>query len=111
MLPALMATQTFHRLEAPMVSDHGKLVPDHSQPLTVTGTFIGSVQPGTGTTDSINRNGAEVVMTIWTDLTAPLKDHDLVDYNGDIYFVNGAPERWETGILDHQVVHLSFWEG
>lgn len=111
MLPSLMTTQTFSRLEAPMVSDHGKLVPDPSQPLVTTGSFVGSIQPGTGATDPINRNGAEVVMTIWTDLTAALKDRDFVGYNGDLYFVNGAPERWETGILDHQVVHLSFWEG
>lgn len=110
MLPSMMARQAFTRKRYPTISDHGTVVPDYSaEPATA--TFRGSVQPGTGTTDRINRNGAEIVNTIFSAPTADVQHLDLVELPNGIFFVNGEPEIWLTGVMDHTVIHLSRWVG
>jgi hypothetical protein len=109
MLPSFM-TKSFTRKRYPLASDHGTLSPDYTaEPATA--EFFGSVQPGTGATDTINRNGAEVVKTIYAHPNADVSHLDLVDVNGKTYWVNGEPEEWDVGILDHVVIRLSRWLG
>ncbi|AXH47303.1 head-to-tail stopper [Microbacterium phage Eden] len=110
MLPSMMTSQAFQRKRLPMIEDHGALVPDPNGVPTVA-TFYGSIQPGTGATDPINRNGAEVVKTIWSPPGADVQHDDRITMDGDEYFVNGEPELWRTGVLDHDVIRLSLWRG
>lgn len=109
MLPSFM-TRPYVRLRYPEVSDHGSLSTDlTAEPDRK--TFYGSAQPGTGSTDVINRNGAEVVKTIWASPAADVEHRDMVEIQGKMYWVNGEPERWDVGVLDHVVIRLSRWDG
>lgn len=109
MLPSFMAREQSRR-RYPLVSDHGSEVRDYAATPDVA-AFYGSVQPGTGTEDVINRNGHEVVKTIWAKPDSDVQDDDVVTLPDGDFFVNGVPERWDTGILDHMVIHLSRWKG
>lgn len=110
MLPSMM-NKPFTRKRYPVATDHGAQTTDYTG-TPVTDTFRGSVQPGTGTTDTLNRNGAEVVYTILARPNADVTDRDQVTLgDGTTYFVNGEPERWAAGIMDHIVIHLSKWIG
>lgn len=108
MLPSF-ANQAYTRKRYPTTLDHGKQVRDLSG-TPATAVYYGSIQPGTGLTDFVNRSGVEVVYTIWGEVTDDVQDDDTISYNGKDYFVNGEPERWQTGVLDHMVVRLSRWE-
>lgn len=110
MLPSFM-NQPFTRKRFPLVNDHGNKSRDYKANPT-TSTFYGSIQPGTGTEDLTNRDGAEIVKTIFaTDPQADVQRADVVTLGGVDYQVEGEPERWETGIMDHAVIHLSVWNG
>jgi len=109
MLPSFMA-KPFYRKRYPATSDHGTTRPDYTATPTSV-LFRGSIQPGTGTTDTINRNGAEIVKTIFAQPGSDVKHDDLITLADGDYFVNGEPERWDVGILDHMVIHLSRWSG
>ena len=109
-LPSFM-NKPFTRKRYPTIIDHGAAQRDYTATPS-TATFYGSIQPGTGTTDVINRDGAEIVKTIWaTDPAADVRHYDVITLADGDYFVNGEPERWETGILDHAVIQLSRWAG
>ena len=108
MLPSMMTAQAFVRKRYPKAMDHGAEVRDLTADPS-SATFYGSIQPGSGTVDTINRNGAEVVYTIIAPPDQDVKHDDLVDYAGETFFVNGAPEQWRTGILDHDIIRLSSW--
>lgn len=110
MLPSMM-NKPFTRKRYPQVLDHGTATTDYSAvPVSVSG-FYGSVQPGTGTVDQLNRDGAEIVFTIFARPNADVMHYDLIDLPDGTYFVNGEPARWGTGIMDHTVIQLSRWAG
>lgn len=108
MLPSMMSAQSFTRRRYPKVNDHGRMVRDLLATPSLA-TFYGSVQPGSGTTDVVNRNGAQIVQTIFAQPGNDVEHDDLIDFGGRTYFVNGAPEQWRVGILDHDVISLSAW--
>lgn len=112
MLPSFMRNQAFVAKRYPLVNDHGNTVPDYTQEPAFTTSLRGSIQPGSGTTDVINRDGAEIVYTIWCpNARVDVTHYDLVDLPDGTYFVNGEPERWQTGVLDHATIRLSRWAG
>lgn len=109
MLPSFMA-KPITRKRFPMVNDHGNLSRDwEGVPATV--TVYGDAQPGTGTEDTINRNGYEIVKTVWAQPNSDVQDDDVLVLPDGEFFVNGAPEAWYSGVLDHMVIHLSVWKG
>lgn len=109
MLPSMM-NQPYTRKRYPRTLDHGAMVIDTSAtPVTADGR--GSIQPGAGTTDIVNRDGAEIVFTIFARGDTDVQHFDLITLSDGDYFVNGEPERWGTGIMNHQVIHLSRWAG
>lgn len=123
MLPSFM-TKPFVRKRFPLVEDHGSQVRDYSAneytdnysdsetySAPDEATFYGSVQPGTGTEELINRNGADIVKTIWAQPGSDVRHDDLITLSDGDYQVNGSPEVWETGVMDHVVIRLSRWEG
>lgn len=110
-MPSLMRRQTFVRERYPTINDHGNTTTDYTATPTEA-TFYGSIQPGAGTEDVVNRNGAEIVKTIWCpDPHVDVVDNDRVRLADGVYQVNGEPERWQTGVRDHAVIHLSVWKG
>ena len=109
MLPSFM-TREVTRRRYPLVSDHGNQVRDYQAAPDVA-VFYGCVQPGSGTEDVVNRNGAEIVKTVWAQPDSDVQDDDVVVLPDGDFRVNGVPERWDTGVLDHVVVHLSRWQG
>lgn len=110
MLPSLMTRQSVVRKRFPTIDDHGAAVRDYeATPETV--TIRASVQPATGETDLQNRDGAEIQYTLLAPPSADIAHHDLIEFEGNDYWVNGEPERWSTGVLDHIVARLSRWVG
>jgi hypothetical protein len=109
MLPSFMA-RPLTRRRYPMISDHGTEVRDYTGTPSEA-TIYGSAQPGTGTEDVVNRNGSEIVKTIWAQPESDVHDDDVVVLPDGNFRVNGEPERWDTGVLDHLVIHLSAWKG
>lgn len=107
-MPSVLTSQAFELRRYPTVTDHGVPVIDASAS-PATSTLRGLIQPGTGTTDTIHRNGAEVVKTIWCPPGSDVQHDDRIAIDGLEYFVNGAPEEWRTGVLDHDVIRLSRW--
>lgn len=108
-LPSFM-NKPFVRKRYPLENDHG------NQSVNFLGTpssatFYGSIQPGTGTTDTMNRDGAEIVKTIWANPGSDVTHQDIITLAGKDYFVNGEPDTWDVGILDHIVIRLSRWLG
>lgn len=109
-LPSFMRKQTVQVKRYPRVQDHGNESIDYDADPAVS-SLKGSVQPGTGQVDLTHRDGAEIAYTILAPLQYDVQHDDLIVYDGDTYFVNGEPERWKTGVLDHQVIRLSRWTG
>lgn len=114
MLPSFM-NQPFVRERYPMVNDHGTDVVDLEATPTKA-TFYGSIQPapaanGGGTVDLINRNGAEILLAIYAQPGSDVTHYDKVTVRGTDYMVNGEPNIWDTGIMDHVEVLLSKWVG
>lgn len=109
MLPSFM-NKSFTRARYPLAKDHGTESVDYSATPDLA-DFTGVMQPGAGTTDQVNRNGAEIVKTIYAHPGADVHHADLVTVNGKTYYVNGEPEEWETSILDHVVIQMSRWLG
>jgi hypothetical protein len=110
MLPAFM-NRPFTRKRYPVVVDHGTTVRDYAASPT-TAIFKGSIQPvDAATVDQVNRDGAEIVKTIWAQPGSDVRHFDIITLADGNYFVNGEPEAWEVGILDHVVIHLSRWDG
>lgn len=106
MLPSFM-DQEYKRRRYPTTIDHGSEVADYTaQPDEI--TIFGSAQPGTGETDLVNRSGAEIVYTVYA-YPADVKDGDIVEVFGVEYTVNGEPERWRVGFMEHDVIRLSKW--
>lgn len=105
------ATQTITRQRPMLVDDgHGNQIPDWSNPdsLDIPGC---SVQPGASQEDLINRDATLIAYTVWAPAGADVNAGDHVTFGSTIFEVDGEPERWATGILDHTKILLTRWEG
>lgn len=108
MLPSFMNATPFTRKRYPSALDHGTLRTNYSgTPTTVAGR--GSFQPGVGPTDQVNRDGAAIVYTAYIPPSVDIQHRDLIDVFGKTFEVDGEPERWSVGFLNHQVVRLIHW--
>lgn len=108
-LPSFMR-RPYQRLRFPMIEDHGTEVVD------VAGTPIseivrGSLQPGTGAVDTVSRDGAEIAYTLLATPESDVHHDDQFLIFDERFYVNGEPERWDVGFMDHLVVRLSRWAG
>lgn len=110
MLPSMMSTQAYTRKRYPSVVDHGTTVTDYTASPTLA-LYHGSIQPGEGGADLVNREGAEVVYTIFGQPDDDVHHRDVVNFSGSDYLVDGEPQHWGTGILDHQLIRLVRWAG
>jgi hypothetical protein len=103
------STQTITRLRPTLAADgHGNLEPNWSAATELVIDWC-SVQPGATEEDLAGRDSTLIQWTVFAPLAADIRPGDRIRYKGKTY--DGEPARWETGILDHQVVFLKTWEG
>lgn len=51
------------------------------------------------------RDAQPATIKVWQyDLSYEVQATDRLEWAGETYEVNGTPERWRTGVLDHDVV-------
>lgn len=89
-------------------ADYGNgTVPDWS-PAAVTDTTVTgcSVQPVPFPENTVDRDNVRVVLRAWVPAGADVTALDRVVYEGDVYDIDGEPERWPMPRLDHLVVNL-----
>lgn len=109
MLPSFMR-RPYQRKRFPTVTDHGTTVVDYKATPSVV-TIYGSLQPADAVTDQVNRDGAEIAYVILAQPTSDVHHADQIALSDGAYYVNGEPQRWAVGILDHMVIRLSRWLG
>lgn len=108
---ASFATQTVTRLRPAYVDDgHGNMVPDWGAPDELPITWC-SVQPGVSQEDRVNRDASLIAFTVWASGDVDVTATDRVEYNGTIFEVDGEPERWQVGFLNHTKFFLKWWVG
>lgn len=113
-LPASIATQVITILRPQMIVDHGTSVPDWTLPPAETVNVPGcSVQPATGSDNRTNRDAIESVWDVWVPLgtVVGVFDRVIVDGYSSFLIIDGQPEYWGVGRLEHQVLHLVSWKG
>lgn len=98
-----------------MVSDHGSLVPDWTQPPAETVNVSGcSVQPSTGADDRSHRDSMNAIFTVWAPPGTVVGTYDRVmvdEYSGPL-MITGEPLVWSNKFgLDHVQINLSDWKG
>lgn len=89
---------------------HGNEVADWTAPdsLAIDGW---SVQPGLSAIDAINRTGVLISFTAWGPVDADVRALDRIQYRGKPFVIDGFPEVWDLGVLDHTKIFLKRWEG
>lgn len=104
------ATETLTRLRAPMISDHGSLVPDwgEAEEVTLEGW---SLQPGASQEDLLNREATQVAWTAFGPYDADVIASDRIRLPSGDYSVIGEPERWKspTGRVSNTKLLLQRW--
>jgi hypothetical protein len=110
MLPGL-ATQTITRIRPTVVTDdRGNQVDDWDDASSVAVKGC-SVQPGTSREELSNRDGVNVIYTVYAPPTADVHAGDAVDLPQGRFQVEGEPQEWAIGALAHTVIQLSRWAG
>lgn len=110
MLPSF-ATQSITRVRASTTEDiyHNDVVDwGLASETLISGC---SVQPGATTEDLINRDGVLIQWTVFAPSGTDIEATDRVKYLGATYEIDGEPDRWATGVLDHVRFFLKRWEG
>lgn len=111
MLPGF-ATASIVRERAQLVDDgHGNEEFDWSGDLDRLPIDGCSVQPGVTAEDAQHRDAALIAFTVWAPAGIDVESTDRVSLSGTPFEIDGEPERWETGILDHTKLYLKRWEG
>ena len=104
------ATETLVRLRAPLVLDHGSMVPDwdNAPEVELPGW---SLQPGASAEDLQNRQAERVDWTAIGPYDADVTGTDKIRLPDGDYSVIGRPERWKspTGRVSSTKLFLSVW--
>ena len=112
MLPTF-ATQEIIRIRPGTTTERGSVIPDWT-PSKVDKLIIGgcSVQPSTTSLSQDGRVlGINEQWTAYIPEGADVKEGDRIQFDGEVYTINGAPKKW-TGITrSHIQLTLTRWEG
>jgi hypothetical protein len=104
------ATETLTRLRAPLVKDHGSMVPDWdaAEPVELPGWTL---QPGAPVEDLQNRDAVRVDWTAHGPYAADVIATDRIRLPSGDYSVIGEPERWKspTGRISSTKLLLQRW--
>lgn len=104
------ATETLTRLRAPLVNDHGSMVPNWSS--ATMATLAGwSLQPGASVEDLQNREAVRVDWTAYGPYEGDVLATDRIRLPSGDYSVIGEPERWKspTGRVSFTKLLLQKW--
>lgn len=111
MLPNFM-TQSVTRIRPTTKTVRGSDIPDWDNVTTLT---IGgcSVQPAASDLSQDGRVlGIMDGMTCYMPPTADVQEGDHIEFDGNVYTINGAPRVWPSGgNLAHIQVNLRRWSG
>jgi hypothetical protein len=111
MMPIVsFANEVITRLRAPLVKDHGSMVPDWA--LAVPATLTGwTLQPGASAEDLQNREAVRVDWTAYGPYDADVIASDRIRLPSGDYSVIGEPERWKspTGRVSSTKMLLQRW--
>ena len=105
--------QSITRIRPGTKTERGSAVPDwkNTDRLTINGC---SVQPaGTSLSQDGRVLGVTDGLTAYLPSDADVRGGDRIEYNGNIYSINGDPLIWPsaTGGLDHIILNLTRWRG
>ena len=101
MLPSF-AKQTITRIRPGVKTSRGSTIPDWDN---VDSLVIGgcSVQPGTTDLDGL---------TCYLPEGADVQEGDRIEYDGNVYTIDGSPRRWQGAFnLSHVQINLRRWKG
>ena len=112
MLPTWVR-QSITRIRPGSRTLRGSPVPDwgNADRLTISGC---SVQPAATSLSQDGRVlGISESWTLYAPPGADLQAGDRIEFDGEIYAINGVPKRWvsATGALDHIQAELRRWDG
>ena len=104
--------QSITRLRPSTTTERGSAISDWSNPDTLVISEC-SVQP---TTTSLSQDGRVLGvtdgLTVYAPADADVQAGDRIEYNGDVYTINGDPLIWPAaGKLDHIQLNLERWRG
>lgn len=104
------ANETLTRLRAPLIKDHGSMVPNWAAAATATLTGW-SLQPGAPVEDLQNREAVRVDWTAYGPYDADVVATDRIRLPSGDYSVIGEPERWKspTGRISSMKLLLQKW--
>ena len=105
-------TQSIVRIRPGTKTERGSTVPDWSDTdrLTIDGC---SVQPASTSLSQDGRvQGITDGLTVYAPADADVAAGDRIEYNGDVYTINGDPLSWPgAGRLAHIQLNLTRWRG
>lgn len=112
MLPS-WANDTVTRLRATTITQRGSVIPDWSNPdrLAIPGC---SMQPaGTSLTQDGRVQGTTDGYTCFLPPGADVLAGDRIEYDGNVYTINGEPRTWQspTGRVSNTQLQLERWYG
>jgi hypothetical protein len=111
MLPGF-AKQTITRIRPGSKVSRGSAIPDWDNVSTLT---IGgcSVQPGTTDLSQEGRVlGILDGLTCYLPEGADVQEGDRIEYDGNVYTIDGSPRRWQGAFnLSHVQINLRRWKG
>lgn len=112
MLPT-WCTEKITRLRPGLTTSRGSEVFDWSDPdaLEIPGC---SVQPAsTGLTQDGRILGVSDGYTVYAPYGSDIIEGDRIEYEGDVYTINGKPRRWKsaTGRVRHMMLNIERWKG
>ena len=104
--------QSITRLRPGTKTERGSTVPDWSKPDTKTISGC-SVQPASTSLSQDGRvQGVTDGLTVYAPADADVAAGDRIEYNGDVYTINGDPLSWPgAGRLAHIQLNLTRWRG
>ena len=107
------ASQTIKRIRPGVKTERGSEIPDWSNAsaLVINGC---SVQPASTELSQDGRVlGISDGLTAYIPPTADVAAGDRIEYEGEVYTIDGEPRRWKsvTGNLNHIRLDLRRWKG
>lgn len=106
-------TQTIVRIRPAVKTSRGSEIPDwdNVDRLTIEGC---SVQPAsTGLSQDGRVLGINEGYTVYLQPGADVRAGDRIEYDGDVYTINGKPKSWQsaTGRVSHIQLNIERWSG
>lgn len=105
--------ESIMRIRPGTTTSRGSTVPDwnNTDIIEIKGC---SVQPAsTGLSQDGRVLGLSDGYTVYAPYEADIIEGDRIEYDGDVYTINGKPKKWEsaTGRVRHTLLNIERWKG